>query len=84
MKNLSKCQETVIIQQETYQITYVIKSFINSLTEIYPGQINTTISQIISFTRKLEENDVATKFFMAEKQQKTILNFSVDSLIVTD
>ena len=84
MKNLSKCQETVIIQQETNQITYVIKSFINSLTEIYPGQINTTISQIISFTRKLEENDVATKFFMAEKQQKTILNFSVDSLIVTE
>ena len=60
------------------------KSFINSLTEIYPGQINTTIPQIISFTRKLEENDVATKFFMAEKQQKTILNFSVDSLIVTE
>ena len=37
----------------------------------------------INFTRKLEENDGATMFFIAEKQQKTILNFSLDSLIVT-
>ena len=54
------------------------------MIEIYPGQINTTIPQIISFTGKLEENDGVTMFFMAEKHQKTILNFSVDSFIVTE
>ena len=42
-----------------------------------------SIPQQINFTRKLEENDGAKMFFIAEKQQKTILNFSLDSLIVT-
>ena len=32
---------------------------------------------------KLEENDGVTMFFIAERKQKTILNFSLDSLIVT-
>ena len=44
---------------------------------------NTTIPQQINFTGKLEENDDAIIFFIAEKQQETILNFSLDSLIVT-
>ena len=47
-------------------------------------QANTRILQQIDFVRKLEEDDGATMFFIAEKQQKTILNFSVDSLIVTE
>ena len=43
------------------------------------------IPQQINFTGKLEEGDGATKFFIAEKQQKkkTILNFSTDSLFLT-
>ena len=45
-------------------------------------QTNTNIPQQINFTGKLED-DGATMFFIAEKQQKTILNFSFDSLIVT-
>ena len=47
-------------------------------------QTNTNIPQKINFTGKLEEIDGATMFFIAEKQQKTILNFSLDSLIVTE
>ena len=47
-------------------------------------QTNTTISQQINFTGKLQEDDGAIMFFIAEKQQKTILNFSLDSLIVTE
>ena len=47
-------------------------------------KINTNIPQQINFTGKLEEDDGATMFFIAEEQQKTILNFSLDSLIVTD
>ena len=47
-------------------------------------QTKTTILQKINFTRKLYEDDGATMFFIAEKQQKTTLNFSLDSLIVTE
>ena len=42
-------------------------------------QTNTRISQQINFVGKLEKDDGATMFFIAEKQQKTILNFSLDS-----
>ena len=47
-------------------------------------QKKTSIPQQINFVRKLEEDDDATIFFIAEKQQKTILNFSLDSSIVTE
>ena len=46
-------------------------------------QTNTNIFQQINFIEKLEEDDCATMFFITEKQQKTVLNFSLDSLIVT-
>ena len=44
-------------------------------------QTNTSIPQQINFTGKLED-DKATMFIIAEKQQKTILNISLDSLIL--
>ena len=47
-------------------------------------QANMTIPQQIHFIRKLEEDDSAAIFFITEKQQKTILNFSLDSLNVTE
>ena len=47
-------------------------------------QTNTSIPQQINFTGKLEEDDGATMIFVSEKQQKTILNFSLDSIIVTE
>ena len=40
--------------------------------------------QQINFIRKLGEGDGATMSFIDEKQQKTILNFSLDLLIVTE
>ena len=43
-----------------------------------------SIPQQIHFTGKLEEDGCATMFFVSEKQEKTILNFSLDSLIVTE
>ena len=46
-------------------------------------QTNLNIPQQIKFTRNLEE-DGATMFSIAEKQQKTILNFSSDQLIFTE
>ena len=47
-------------------------------------QASTNIPQQINFTGKLEDDDCATMFFIAEKQQKTIPDFSLDSLIVTE
>ena len=47
-------------------------------------QTNTSIPQQINFTGILEEDDGAAMFLIAEKQQETILNFSLDSLIVTE
>ena len=38
----------------------------------------------MNFTEKLEEDDCWSMFLLSEKQQKTILNFSLDSLIVTE
>ena len=45
-------------------------------------QANASIPQQIDFKGKLDENDGATMFFTAEKQQKIILNFSLASLSV--
>ena len=47
-------------------------------------QINMNIHQKISFTEKLEEDNGWTMFAIFEKQQKNILKFSLDSLIVTE
>ena len=47
-------------------------------------QTDMSIPQQINFTEKLEEDDGATMFFIAEEQQKAILNFSLNSLIVTE
>ena len=47
-------------------------------------QTNTSSPRQINFTGKLEENVGATMFFIAENQQKTIVNFSLDSLVVTE
>ena len=47
-------------------------------------QTNTSILPQINFTEKLEEDDSVTIFFVSEKQQKAVLNVSLDSLIVTE
>ena len=47
-------------------------------------QTNTSIPQHINFVEKLEEHDGATMFFIDEKEQKTILHFSLDLLNVTE
>ena len=45
-------------------------------------QANTNVIQKINFVGKIEESDGGKMFFI-EKQQKAILNISLDSLIVT-
>ena len=46
-------------------------------------QKKSSILQQINFTRKLKNVDGAEKVFIAKKQQKTILKFSLDSLDIT-
>ena len=81
---MKKCQETMIIQQEIYQIICIIKNNVNSLAQIYQDKPNTSIPQQINFVEKLEEDDGVTMFFIAEKKQNNILDFSLDPLIVTE
>ena len=47
-------------------------------------QTNRSIPQQINFVGKLEEDGGATMFFIAQKQHKTILIFSLDLLVVTE
>ena len=47
-------------------------------------QTNTSISQNINFVGNLEQDNGVTVFFIAEKQQQNILNFPLDSLIITE
>ena len=49
-----------------------------------PRQVNTSIPLQINFIGKSDENNSATMFFIVEKQQKIILNFSLYLLIVLE
>ena len=77
-----RCQEIIIIQQETYYIIYTKKSIINLL--VLSRQTNTSIPQQINFTGKLGKDYGATVSFIIDKEQKAILNLSVDSLNATE
>ena len=46
-------------------------------------ETSSKIPQQINCKKKLGEEDNARMFFIAGNQQKTILNFSLDSLIVS-
>ena len=71
-------------QQEIYWIIcIIIKNIINSLVQIYQDKKIQALFQQNHFIGKLQEDNGVTRFFIAEKQQKAILNFSLDSLIVT-
>ena len=62
MKNLSTCQEIMIIKQEIYYIICVIKMIINIA-------LNTSILQQINFVRELTADVSATMFVIAGKQK---------------
>ena len=75
MKKLLKYPDTMAIQQETL-LDY---SYYQNCQTHWCRFIktNTTIPQQNNFIEKLEENS-ARMIFTTEKQQKTILNFSLD------
>ena len=47
-------------------------------------QRNASIPQQVNFVEKVEEDNGAKIFFITEKKQNTILNFSLDSFNVTE
>ena len=74
MKNLSKCQETMIIQQGNYYIICTIKIIVNLLILIYEDQkTQASLNKLISL-----------KLIYRRKAAKAILNFPLDSLTVTE
>ena len=69
MKNLLKCQGTIIIQQKLIRL-FVASKHYKLIGIDLSIQTNTTTPQKINFIRKLVDNG-ATMFFIAEKQKKT-------------
>ena len=65
MKNLSKCQEMMTIQQKTYYSYH--QNFYKLISIDLSRQVNTNIPQQLNFTGKLEEDDDTTMIFIAEK-----------------
>ena len=72
MKSLSKCQEIMITQEETYYLLIILsdQNYCKLVGIDLSGEGNASISQQISFTGELEENDDVNIFFFSEKEQK--------------
>ena len=64
-------------------IFHIIQIMINSLVLIYQGK-KFKYSSTNNFVGKLDKDNGAAMFFITENQQKTILNYSLDSFIVTE
>ena len=78
---MSKCQRLYNLNLLDY---FYYQNYYKLIGIDLKRQTNTSIPQQINFVAKLEKDDGATMFLIAEKQQKTILNISLDSLTVTE
>ena len=67
MKNLLKCQETMISTENLLDYLYHHYYFKLTITNL-SRQTNTTIAQKINFIEKSEKNDGVTLLFIPEKQ----------------
>ena len=85
MGKLSKCEGIMIIYTtgNLEDFSYC-QNYYKLIGIGLSRQANTSIPLQINCTGKLEEDDGATMFFIAEKQQKAVLNVSLDSLIVRE
>ena len=59
----------MIIQQEIYQISHIMKNSINLLVLIYQEKKNKSVPQQIDLTGKLEEDDGAITFFIGKNSK---------------
>ena len=67
------------IKDDSYQWSYY-----KLIGIVLSAEANRNIPQQINFTWKLEEDNGVTMFFIVEKQQQIILNFSLALLIVKE
>ena len=72
----------IIIKQETYYFFH--QNYYELIGIDLSRKTNTGIPQQTNFAGKLEKDNGATMFFIAGKQEKIILNLSLDLLIVTE
>ena len=81
MKNLFTFQETKITQQESYYINFVQSKLLQThwYRFIRTKKIQVFLSKLI-LQENLKKNVGTRMFFIAESQQNTILNSSLDSL----
>ena len=79
-KNQTKCQEIGYTSGNLLDYFHHQKYY--KLGIDLPTQTNTSTTQQINFAWKLEQDYGATMFFIPDKQQKTILNFSLNPFIV--
>ena len=84
MKNLSKMSRNDDYTTRNLSDYFHHQIFYKLVGINLSRQTNKTIPQQINLTGKLGEDKGATLFFITEKQQKTILNFSLDSLKVIE
>ena len=66
----------MIIHEETYQIICIDQNYHKLIGILLSRLTNTT--QKINFAEKLEKENGAKMFFIAEKQKKAILIFFLD------
>ena len=83
MKKLSRCLETMTLQQEIYY-SWIICTIKNIIDIVLSRQRNTTFFQQINFMGELEEDNGATIIFISEKQRKMIRNYFLDLLNITE
>ena len=74
----------MIIQMGTCWFICTVKIIINLLLQIYEDEKNPSIPQKVNFVGKLEEDDGAVIFLIAEKQEKTISDFFLNPVNVTE
>ena len=83
MKKLSRCLETMTLQQEIYY-SWIICTIKNIIDIVSSRQRNTTFFQQIKFMGELEEDNGATIIFISEKQRKMIRNYFLDLLNIAE
>ena len=81
-KRMKNCQE-MMASGNLLSVSYH-QDYYKLIGTDLSGQTNTSIPQLVNLIGTFEEDDGAVMFIMPEKKQKTILNFSLDSLIVTE
>ena len=84
MKNLSKYQGMMTNTTGNVLDYLYYQKYCKRIGTDLTRQKKISILQQIKFTKKLEKDNGATMLFIAKAQQKSTLNISLDSVIITE